>query len=1061
MRRLAGQAVRHGGRLLHALAELALALLVVASVALAAAAWRLSRGPVELTWLAPLLQSAANADAPAQLTLGGAAVAWEGFRTGLDQPLDIRLHDVALTDPAGRRILAVPRAAVALSPGWLLVGRLVPWAIELDGVRLHLLRAADGALRLDLPGLAPTGGPAPDLPALLRELAARPGTDRAAGGATRWSQLRRVRIDDAALDVTDRRLGTAWRVPTLWIDLRRYREGGVAGTAEATLSLGDLSARVAAEARLDADGRQTALGLRLLAPINPAALARALPQAASLAAIDAPAVVSGTARLGPDLAPVRFALTATLGAGVLHLGQGTVPVIDAEASAEGTPARFAATLQRLVTAPRPDGPRTTVTGHGELARSADAATVTVTLDADRVAFADLPALWPEGIGEPGARSWITRNITDGLAHDAHAEMALTALADLSDATLTRLAGGADGNDVTVHWLRPVPPIVHGAARLNFLNPDSLEVVASGGRETIGRDTIALRGGRVVFTGLMAKDQFADITADLAGPVPAALALLGQPRIGLLARSPLRVQDAAGQFAGRVTLTHLPLRDDLNLDDIQIRSTLRLTGARLAGIAAGRDLDQGTLDLAADPDGLHVVGQARLAGVPAQLQADMDFRAGPPTQVLQSISVKGTLDAAQLAGLGVDAAPYAAGTALVAAHVALRRDGSGDAAVAADLTGTALTLDALAWAKPRDRPAQAEAHLLLDHDRIAGIDRLHAAGDGMELAASAGFADGRPDLVRLDRLVLGPGTDVRGTIHVPLHPDDPWLVDFFGRSLDASAALRRSPGKAPAHSRGPPYAIDARFDRVVLGPDRAVAAITVHAESDGDTLRRLELSGQTGGAQPFYIGIQPAGAQRRLSGSVADTGALLRALDVVANMQGGRLTLTGSYDDAAPGHPLAGRAEIGDFRIRHAPVLAKLLQAMTLYGLVDVMEGPGLGFSRLVAPFRLADEVLELHDARAFSPSLGMTAKGRLDLARQTFDMEGTIVPAYFFNSLLGDLPIVGRMFSPERGGGVFAATYTLRGPLDDPKVAVNPLAALTPGFLRGVFGLLDRAAPGH
>jgi hypothetical protein len=82
----------------------------------------------------------------------------------------------------------------------------------------------------------------------------------------------------------------------------------------------------------------------------------------------------------------------------------------------------------------------------------------------------------------------------------------------------------------------------------------------------------------------------------------------------------------------------------------------------------------------------------------------------------------------------------------------------------------------------------------------------------------------------------------------------------------------------------------------------------------------------------------------------------------------------------------------------------------------------------------------------------MTAKGRLDLASASVDLQGTIVPAYFFNSLLGDLPLVGHLFSPERGGGVFAATYTLRGPLSDPTVSVNPLAALTPGFLRGVFG---------
>jgi hypothetical protein len=117
-----------------------------------------------------------------------------------------------------------------------------------------------------------------------------------------------------------------------------------------------------------------------------------------------------------------------------------------------------------------------------------------------------------------------------------------------------------------------------------------------------------------------------------------------------------------------------------------------------------------------------------------------------------------------------------------------------------------------------------------------------------------------------------------------------------------------------------------------------------------------------------------------------------------------------------------------------------------------MQGPGLGFRRLVAPFRLTDDALDIADARAFSSSLGLTAKGRIDLADRQIDMQGTIVPAYFFNSLLGNIPFVGRLFSPERGGGLFAASYALHGTLDNPQVTVNPLTALTPGFLRGLFG---------
>src|SRR3954453_15429763 len=123
------------------------------------------------------------------------------------------------------------------------------------------------------------------------------------------------------------------------------------------------------------------------------------------------------------------------------------------------------------------------------------------------------------------------------------------------------------------------------------------------------------------------------------------------------------------------------------------------------------------------------------------------------------------------------------------------------------------------------------------------------------------------------------------------------------------------------------------------------------------------------------------------------------------MQGGRLSVVGAYEGNKPGRPMSGTADIEEFRIRQAPALGKLLQAMTLYGLVEVMQGPGLGFSRLIAPFQLTDDALTLTDARAFSSSLGLTAKGRIDLDAEQLDMQGTIVPAYFFNSLLGNVPL--------------------------------------------------------
>ena len=107
------------------------------------------------------------------------------------------------------------------------------------------------------------------------------------------------------------------------------------------------------------------------------------------------------------------------------------------------------------------------------------------------------------------------------------------------------------------------------------------------------------------------------------------------------------------------------------------------------------------------------------------------------------------------------------------------------------------------------------------------------------------------------------------------------------------------------------------------------------------------------------------------------------------------------------------------------------------------------------PFRWDGGVLTLRDARAFSTSLGLTAEGRIDTVASTLDLNGTVVPAYAVNSALGRLPLVGKLFSPERGGGLVAVNYTYRGPIKNASVTVNPLSALTPGFMRRLFNIFD------
>ena len=343
VRRLPGQAAIGAGMVLHWLVTLAITLVVLGSVGLAAIAWRLSQGPVDLGWLTRRLEDAANANGgPTRLTIGSAALAWEGFRMGADRPLELLLTNVRVVDPAGVRRMNIPQAEVSLSIYQLLFGRVVPRAVTLDSPQITLIRAADGTLSLDLGSLTETadsGEPASEAQAtpvadLLAELAQPPGNDRARGSDALLGQLRLVRVHDGRAALIDRQLGVTWRAPHAEIDLARRREGGVDGTAEFSLAVGDQEARLTLSATLAAGASETHLRARL-SPVTPSVIARAAPSLAGLATLDAPVGGEATLDLGASLALRRARFSLRAGSGQVHVGDSNVPFLDADAGGFG------------------------------------------------------------------------------------------------------------------------------------------------------------------------------------------------------------------------------------------------------------------------------------------------------------------------------------------------------------------------------------------------------------------------------------------------------------------------------------------------------------------------------------------------------------------------------------------------------------------------------------------------------------------------------------------------------------------------------------------------------
>ena len=1010
----------------------AVGVLMLALAVIGGVAWRLGEGPVDVTAAARWL---ARREAPG-VTLGRATMAI--VRTAQGRALRLDVTDAQEPSDPGQTGGRIQSGQVGLALEPLLVGRVVLRDVSLSGVRGQWMRAV---------------APEP------------PDRSPAKPDIRRWlSGLQHVRLSDVALGVVDGSLGQTWHLEGASAEFDRSADGVLRGHAAATAAIADVSVHLEARASQGPDGAQLHLESSAL---SPAALAQASPALTPLAAVDAAITLQADATLDPAMALSQFGVHAESGPGLVLL----------PAKGGPSPSRFAAmsldidgnadavTLHalRLVLAPPSGNPPSTLVLSGSGVRTRERFTARVTVDLDHAALADLPALWPERVGAD-SRAWLTENLTSGTVHDGHFSFTVTGANDGGDLALTDAGGALTGEDATVWWLRPVPPLEHAHAAIVLQNPDAMLITVTGGRQ----GNVLARTGTVRISGLAGKDQVANVAVDLAGPLSDVVTVLRNPRLNLLSKHPIQLDAPSGSVTGQLTVK-LPLDAKVTIDQVEIASHGQIANAHLGAIAAGKDIDNGQLAFSVTNDGLNVTGPAQVDHIPGSLAVDMDFRAGPPSQVVQhaSVSLRAAPADAKAAGLGEIG--LAAGTLLASVDYSERRDSQAALTLNADLTQAGFATP-LGWSKAVGSAGHAQARATLAHGRLTGLEGLRAEAPGLSVAARSELVAGRPTVIHIERGEIGQ-TSATGTIGLPQKQGEPYRVTLAGRQLDLTGHFDE-PGQAAPQSAGPqsagpqtagpqsqdtasgaPYMVNLRFDRVILDAKRDLGSMALTASGNGRRLASGHLS--LDGPARTEASMVAMDGQRRVVADVANLGALLRETGLATEVEGGVLKLNCVFDDRQPGSPVNGAVDLRNFTVRGAPAAGKVLQGVTLYGLVDALRGPGLAFDRLSAPFRLQGSVLDVSDARAFSSSLGVTATGSLDFGRQRVDLSGTIVPAYFFNSLPGRIPLLGGLFRTHKGSGLFAANYALRGSLSAPSVTINPLSALTPGFTRRFFDLFN------
>lgn len=185
--------------------------------------------------------------------------------------------------------------------------------------------------------------------------------------------------------------------------------------------------------------------------------------------------------------------------------------------------------------------------------------------------------------------------------------------------------------------------------------------------------------------------------------------------------------------------------------------------------------------------------------------------------------------------------------------------------------------------------------------------------------------------------------------------------------------------------------------------------------------------------------------------VTNAGTLLRALDITDTISGGHLALNINMQ---PGRNKPGILLMDDFSVKNAPILAQLLSLASLTGILDILNGEGIHFNQLRAPFKYGEDIITFAESWAESSSLGISFKGPFSLSENSAILRGNVIPFYRLSKLIWRIPLIGKIITGGRRG-IFAAEYTLVNRQGKYNVSVNPFTTLTPTAMRGLLEIFN------
>ncbi|MEO1452741.1 MAG: AsmA-like C-terminal region-containing protein [Pseudomonadota bacterium] len=651
------------------------------------------------------------------------------------------------------------------------------------------------------------------------------------------------------------------------------------------------------------------------------------------------------------------------------------------------------------------------------------------LDGDQMTTAQLLGLWPAAV-VPETRTWLAENVKGGVLRD------ISAALRLSPGAPPRAGLSYDFEDATVRYMPHMPEISGGAGHAALIDGRYAMRLEQGQVRPAGQLPLDFAGSTLAILDVSERVPLAELNLQAKGPLASLLTALDNRPFRILEKSgrTANLASAEAEASARVVFR---LAKDVKTEDVDFDVTGTLREFTSTTLVPGRTLTGNALDVRVRADTLEVAGAAALDGLPIEAVWRQSIAQDDTSP--SRVDARVPLNQRFIDTFGITLPPgTVSGEAEALVQLEIPREGPVAFDLNSDLRGAVVRIADLGWTKPRGAVGALSISGSLGPE--AQIDSVRLSGPGFQ-------ADGT--------VTLGPEGVLVSAEFDRVQAGD-WLdapVTLTGRGRGLPPAITMSEGRLdlrnlpdlPTPAAGQRVPMELSLDEVILADGIALRPFQAQLEARGGL--NGEFQAQINGRTAVNGALVPQRGRTAIRVLSDNAGAVFRDAGLFRSLAGGEMDLILTPRVEAEGFD--GRLSVGSARLRDQPAIADLLDAISVVGVIDQLQGPGILFNSIDGRFTLTPDTLTLTQGSAVGASLGLSLDGTYDLAAKRLNMQGVISPIYILNA-------IGQVFT-RRGEGLFGFTFRMTGNAEDPRVSVNPLSILAPGMLRE---MLRGAPPG-